>query len=169
MAVLDLQDISVEQDVVFGRGGNRDLLCDIYRPSPAHTKRTAIIHMHGGGFVGGSKAGAREARPLAALGYTCIAGTYRTVPDAVWPAQIHDVKACIRWVRANAGSLDVEADKIVVLGYSAGGRLALIAAGTQDDGEFEGEGGQPGVSTSVAACVAFYAAIGTGPGEKPHV
>jgi acetyl esterase/lipase len=161
MAVIDVQGVEVEQDIVFGRGGDRQLRCDVYRPAPAVSKRTAVIHLHGGGFRAGSKAGARLARPLAALGYTCLSASYRLAQEAVWPAQIQDVKACIRWARANAGTLGVDTDKVVVLGYSAGGRLALIASGTPNDPGLEGDGGAPGVDTRVAACVAFYAPVET--------
>jgi acetyl esterase/lipase len=90
------------------------------------------------------------------MGYTCISTQYRLSQEAKWPSQIQDVKACIRWVRANAGTLGIDPDKIVVQGHSAGGHLALIAAGTQNRADYEGEGGHPGVSTSLAACVAFY-------------
>src|SRR5438552_7288133 len=118
MAVMDSELVAVEQDVVFGTGGSRELRCDIYRPPAGANKRTAILHLHGGGFRGGSKAGAREARPLAARGYTCVAGSYRLMEHGQWPAQIQDVKAALRWMRANAGRLGVDADKLVVLGYS---------------------------------------------------
>jgi acetyl esterase/lipase len=154
MAVVE--SIEVEQDVVCGRAGSKELLCDIYRPAPARTKRTAVIHLHGGGFLRGNKAGARMARPLAELGYTCVSSSYRLADEAAWPAQIHDVKTCIRWVRTHAGSLDVEANRVVLLGYSAGARLTVIAGGTQNEPSLEGDGGLPGVGTQIAACVAFY-------------
>ncbi len=156
MAVQDALHVEVEQDVVFGRGGDRDLLCDVYRPAPERTKHTAVVHLHGGGFRGGSKAGARLARPLASLGYTCVSASYRVMDQAFWPAQIHDAKAAIRWTRAHAGELGVVAEKVVVLGYSAGGRLALVAAGTPNDASLEGDSGSADAGTEVAACVAFY-------------
>jgi acetyl esterase/lipase len=121
-----------------------------------------VVHLHGGGFRGGSKAGARLAPPLAGLGYTCVSATYRVMSQAFWPAQIHDAKAAIRWTRAHAGELGVAPDKVVVLGYSAGARLALIAAGTQNDSALEGDSGTPGAGTGIAACVAFYAPTSRG-------
>jgi acetyl esterase/lipase len=145
MAVLDpsdVQAVALEENVVFGHGGGRELLCDIYRPSPQATKRTAVIHLHGGGFRAGSKAGARLARPLAVLGYTCVSASYRLLPER-WPAQLEDVKSAISWTRKNASDLGVEPDKLVLLGYSAGGYLALVTSAQPD--------------TQVAACVAFYA------------
>ena len=145
MAVLDpseVKAVALEENVVFGQAGGRELLCDIYRPSPQTTKRTAVIHLHGGGFRAGSKAGSRLARPLAALGYTSISSSYRLLPDR-WPAQLDDVKSAIAWTRQNASELGIESDKVVLLGYSAGGYLALVTSAQPD--------------LKVAACVAFYA------------
>jgi len=150
----------VEKNVVFGRGGDVELKLDVYRPASA-SKRTAIIHYHGGGFARGSKDGlANAVAPLTALGYVNIAAQYRLAGVAKWPAQIHDVKAAIRWTRANASRLDIDPTRIVIAGYSAGGHLALFAAGTQNVSEFEGSNGTPGVSTSLAGCLAYYAVAG---------
>jgi len=150
---------NVESDVVFGKGGEMDLHLDIYRPTGGPEKKMAIIHIHGGGFTQGSKAGvAGSSRAFAGLGYVSIATQYRLAGQAKWPAQIEDVKAAIRWTRANASRLNIDADKIAVAGYSAGGLMALVAAGTGDKKELEGNGGNAGVSTKVAACVSFYAA-----------
>lgn len=153
---------AVEKDVIFGKGGDVDLKLDVYRPAVA-SKGTAIIHYHGGGFARGSKDGlAGAVGPLGALGYVNIAAQYRLAGAARWPAQIHDVKAAIRWTRSNASSLGIDPERIVIAGYSAGGHLALFAAGTQNMSEFEGSNGTPGVSTSLAGCLAFYAVTGGG-------
>ena len=153
---------AVERDVVFGQGGGMDLHCDIYRPpASAPAKRTAIIHYHGGGFARGSKEALAEKLPrYTKRGYVSIAAQYRLSGVAKWPAQIEDVKACIRWTRANADRLGIDPAKIAIAGYSAGGLLALFASGTQDRPEFEGTGGSPGVSTKLAACFSFYAVTG---------
>ena len=149
--------VAVEKDVVFGKGGDMELRCDVYRPPAGTGKRMATIHLHGGGFTGGSKDGLTERiRPLAARGYVSIAAQYRLAGDAKWPAQIEDVKAAIRWTRANAASLGIDPARIAVVGYSAGGHLALMAAGTQNRPELEGRGGHAGVGTQVVACAAYY-------------
>jgi acetyl esterase/lipase len=149
--------IAIEKNIVFGKGGATDLHLDIYRPPAGTEKRMATIHIHGGGFTGGSKDTLVErVPPYAARGYVAIAVQYRLVGEAKWPSQIEDVKAAIRWARANAKSLGFDAEKLAVVGHSAGGQLALFAAGTARRPEFEGKGGTPGVPTDVAACCAYY-------------
>lgn len=159
MAVSAGQSISIDKDVVFARVGGRELLCDVYRPPATESKRTAVVHLHGGGFTRGAKEGARTARALAAAGYVGVASQYRLAHEARWPAQIEDVRSAIRWTCDHAADLDVDPDKIAVLGHSAGGRLALIAAGSADTPAANQGAGT--LSSKVAACVAFYAAAGS--------
>lgn len=150
----------VEKDIVFGKGGDLDLLLDVYHPPEGVTpKRMGIVHLFGGGFyVGNKNAGyiVNDAHALARLGYTSVSATYRLQSQASWPAQIHDTKAAIRWTRANAQRLGIDADKIAVAGYSAGGMLSLMAAGTNGMKEFEGDGGNAGISSDVQACIGAY-------------
>jgi acetyl esterase/lipase len=156
----DIGKLRAEKDIVFGKGGDMDMTLDVYRPPAGVTeKRMAIIHLFGGGFFAGNKNAGyiiNDAKALGNRGYTSVSANYRLQTQAKWPAQIHDVKAAIRWTRANAAKIGVDADKIVVAGYSAGGMLALLAAGTNDNPEFEGTVGTPGVSSKVNACIGVY-------------
>ena len=156
----DTGNLRVEKDIVFGKGGSIDLTLDVYQPPAGVTpKRMAIVHLFGGGFfVGNKNAGyiVNDVKALGARGYTNISANYRLQQQSSWPAQIHDVKAAIRWTRANAAKLGVDANKIAVAGYSAGGMLALMAAGTNGKKEFEGDGGNAGVSSDVNACIGVY-------------
>ena len=153
-----MSSVTVEKDIVFGRGGDVDLLLDVFRPPAEVDKHVAVIQVYGGGFRNGSKDRHVDdrAKELAERGYTGVTCNYRLSGVAKWPAQVHDVKAAIRWTRANAEYLGVEPDKICIAGYSAGGQLAMICAGSPDDADLEGGGGNAGVSSAVAACVGFY-------------
>ncbi|MGD8339890.1 MAG: alpha/beta hydrolase [Gammaproteobacteria bacterium] len=156
----DTGDLRAERDIVFGKGGDADLLLDVYHPPEGVTpKRMAIVHLFGGGFFVGSKNAGyiiNDAKALGARGYTSISANYRLQSEGSWPAQIHDTKAAIRWTRANADRLGIDADKIAVAGYSAGGMLSLMAGATNGRADFEGDGGNAGVSSDVTAAIGVY-------------
>src|SRR5215470_8423376 len=159
-------DLRVDSNIVFGKGGDIDLLLDVYHPPEGVTpKRMGIIHLFGGGFTTGNKNAAyivNDVRALGRLGYTNISANYRLTSQGLWPAQIHDTKAAIRWVRANAAKIGIDEDKIAIAGYSAGGLLSLLAAGTNGVAEFEGNGGNAGVSSNVQASIGVYPLASTG-------
>ncbi len=126
-----------ERDVVFASAGGVDLALDIDRPE-GETTRTAIIFLHGGGWRVGSREAMRPvARRMAAHGFVGLPAQYRLLDQDPWPAQLHDVKAAIRWTRAHADALGIDPARIVLWGSSAGGHLALMAAGTANDPAFE--------------------------------
>ena len=150
--------VSVEEDVVFGTGGGRDLHCDVYTPPGPIENAPAVVILHGGGWRQGNRSQLRGYGILLGReGYVCVAPEYRLTPESRWPAQIHDVKAAIRWTRANAAKLGIDPERIAIEGNSAGAHLALLAAGTPNVAAFEGNGGNEGVSTHVAAAIGVYA------------
>ena len=146
----------VTSDVVFAHAGERPLRLDLYEPA-GERRATAAILIHGGGWVQGSKVMlAEHARLLAAEGFTTFAVEYRLTPEAVWPAQIHDVKRAVRWVRGQATRFGFDAGKIVLQGHSAGAHLALLAAGTPDELRLDPPEADRSVSAAVAAVAAVY-------------
>lgn len=165
-------DLRIDSNIVFGKGGDIDLLLDvIHPPADVTSKRMAIIHLFGGGFTSGSKnAGyiVNDSRALGKLGYTNISANYRLQAQGLWPAQIHDLKAAIRWTRANAAKIGIEPNRIAVAGYSAGGLLSLLAAATNGMAEFEGAGGNAGVSSDIQASIGVYplASFADSPGNS---
>ena len=122
----------VESDIVCRSANGRELKIDLYRPEGvAVPTRTAVLVIHGGGWVMGHRSMmAPLASQLADKGFLAIAVEYRLVSEAPWPAQLDDVVAAVRWTADNAERLGIDPDRIVVAGGSAGGQLAMLAAAT---------------------------------------
>ena len=154
----DAGRVTIEEGVVFGTGGGRELRADVFVPPGEVRDAPAVLLVHGGGWRTGDRTQLRGYGVLLGRrGYVCVACEYRLVPESPWPAQIHDVKAALRWLRANAARLGVDPERISIEGNSAGAHLALLAAGTPGHPDFEGEGGNPGVPTDVSAAIGVYA------------
>lgn len=143
-----------ETGVHFATVDGHRLFLDLFRTARQPGERApAVIYVHGGGWHGGDRADV-PGEFMAEAGFITISIDYRLTGVASFPAQIHDVKAAIRWVRANADDLGIDPDRIGLWGHSAGGHLALLAATTGDDPALEGKVGVTGVSSAVCAVVA---------------
>ncbi|MEX0942322.1 MAG: alpha/beta hydrolase [Pseudomonadales bacterium] len=150
-------NVAIQDNVVFGQGGGRDLKCDVFTPPDEKQDRIGILLIHGGAWSQGDKSQLRGyGIQLARYGFLCVCAEYRLSGESVWPAQIEDCKAALRWMRANSASLGLDPKRIAVSGNSAGAHLALILGGTPGEGEFEGQGGNAGIDTSVGAVIAIY-------------
>ncbi len=157
--------VELSEDVVFGSANGRELKCDVFMPPTGGTGRRAVLLVHGGAWVVGDKTQLRGyGFLLGREGIVCVACEYRLAKEARWPGQLHDVKAAIRWMRANADEMGIDPERIVVCGASSGGHLALMAAATSDRADLEGEGGHPGQRSDVAAVVSFYGPTRLEPG-----
>lgn len=161
--------VQVENGVVFGTGGERELRCDVFTPPAGTANGVGLLLIHGGAWAQGDRSQLRGyGILLGRLGYTSVACEYRLSGEAKWPAQLEDVKAALRWMRASSAQLGIDADKIAVSGNSAGAHLSLMLAATQDTRVFDGSGGHAGVSTHVGASIAFYAPTNLGVRSAPE-
>ncbi len=146
--------VVLRKGVVVGKAGGRSLLGDLYTPTVAAALRPAVVVVHGGGWRRGRPESVRGfGELLGQAGFICLLAPYRLAMEAPWPAQIEDVKCDIRFLRASSDSLAVDPDRIGVLGDSAGGHLALMAAVSSP---FEGNGGHAEYSSAVAAVGSMY-------------
>jgi len=149
--------VSIKEGIVIGEGGGRSLEADIFLPPLEEKNRPAVLFIHGGGWIEGDRSQLRGyGILLARLGFVCMCNSYRLSNESIWPAQIQDVNCAIRYLRANATDLGLDPDRIGVSGNSAGGHLSLMAAATNYDQIFEGEGGSNEVSSKIKAVCAIY-------------
>lgn len=145
-----------ERNIPYGTGGDRPLLLDFAPPVRGGGVNPLVIWVHGGGWAGGSRENPTY-REMAGHGFATASISYRFSDEAPFPAQIHDVKAAIRFLRANARRFGIDPLRIGIWGHSAGGHLASLAGMTGDLAELEGEGGSPGVSSAAQAVVPLAA------------
>jgi acetyl esterase/lipase len=130
---------------------------DLHRPALA-VKCPVVVYVHGGGWRAGSRADV-PVMGLLDYGFAVASVDYRLSTRAPFPAQIHDIKAAIRFLRAKAGELGIDASRIAVCGSSAGGHLAAITGVTNGHEELEGSVGQHlDQSSRVDAIATFFGA-----------
>lgn len=150
------------KDIEYGNiGGTRPLLLDLYQPATAGSElRPGLIFIHGGAWKSGNRSDYKYYTGLfAKRGYVVATISYRFSSEAKFPAAVEDAKCAVRWMRANASQYHVDPNKIAVIGGSAGGYLALMVGYTSDIPEFEGSGGNAGVSSRVQAVVDLYGPV----------
>jgi acetyl esterase/lipase len=129
---------------------------DLYVPEKASLPLPVIIWVHGGGWQNGSKDGCPPLRQgFIAQGYAVASLDYRLSGDAVFPAQIEDCKAAIRWLRAHANEYGLNPDRFGVWGSSAGGHLVALLGTSGDEKAFD-VGEHLDVSSRVQAVCDFY-------------
>ena len=152
---------NVERDIVYATVNGRDLPLDLYLPekgtesteSNVNDKlRPVIVWIHGGGWRNGGKGNGGRARGAVDRGYALVDVEYRLSGEAIFPAQVQDCKAAIRWVRANAKKYALDPDRIGVIGSSAGGHLAAFLGTSGDTAEFDTESNAGHSSRVQAVC-----------------
>lgn len=165
-------------------GSDRELKMNVFRPAGATGATPVLVFIHGGAWMMGSyecddalntttttsstssnavqnavvnDSAYKTFKRVLNNGITFVSVDYRLSGEAAFPAQIHDVKGAIRYLRANADKLGIDPERIAVAGNSAGGHLTVEVATTSDIEELEGNvGGNLEYSSKVMAAVDFY-------------
>lgn len=141
--------------VKYAQGQAAPLLADVYLPKESGL-HPAIIFVHGGGWVGGSRENWSELiAPFAQQGYVGVANDYDLSPAVHFPTALLQCKESVRWLRAHASEFHVDPKRIAIAGGSAGGELAALVALTGEDTRYQGTGAFQTFSSSVKAAVLY--------------
>ena len=149
--------IDVKNDVVYTKAGGDELKVDVAYPAEGDGPFPAVLVIHGGGWRGGNKSDMRPAlAEFARKGYVAASPQYRFCPKDVFPAQVHDVKAAVRWLKANAKDYKANPDKVGAVGFSAGGHLSMLLGFTGPADGLEGDAPEGSPDTKIRAVVNYF-------------
>ena len=143
-------------DVEYAKIGTKSLKANIFLPEKGDGPFPLVIHIHGGGWSGGSyKSLPPNAEELIAGGYAVASIQYRLSGEAIFPAAIQDCKLAVRWLRANAKQYNFDPDRFAAWGSSAGGHLVALLGTSGGVKEFE-VGDHPEASSKVQAVCDWF-------------
>ena len=131
---LKSDNIIAKENLVYKKIDKKEIKTDVYIPNNGDKRKyPAVLLIHGGGWLTGSKENERVmAQHLAMNGYTAVTASYRLGAEAQYPAAVLDLKDAVKWMRENAEDFQINKDKIAVLGASAGAQLATLLGVTPD-------------------------------------
>jgi len=148
--------VRADKDIPYVPGDDKAQRLDLYLPEPAaETPLPLIVCIHGGGWRGGSKAWCPMLY-MVGRGYAVASVEYRFSQQAVFPAQIQDCQAAIRWLRANSQKYHFDPQRIGVIGASAGGHLVALLGTAGGKQSFAPIGGNDDQSDRVQAVCDYY-------------
>ncbi len=146
----------VYPDRVYGSQNGVALKLDIWKPRDSNSPAPTLIYFHGGGWVFGDRTGAvPNVIPYVDMGWNVVNVEYRMAATSLAPAAVEDCRCALRWVIRNAKEYNIDPERLVLSGHSAGGHLALITALLQSDAGLDRN--CPGTEPlQVAAVVNWY-------------
>jgi len=155
------KNVTTIRDIPYADNDNPRQKLDLFLPKTRKSDKPlpVVAFIHGGAWLAGNKnGGGRMVAPYVASGeYAGASIAYRLSQEAIWPAQIHDCKAAIRWLKANAKKHKLDPDRIAVWGTSAGGHLAAMLGVSGDVKQLEGKiGGNLEFDSRVACVVNWF-------------
>jgi acetyl esterase/lipase len=146
-----------ELNIVYTKAGTDELKLDVSRPDGKDGLFPAVVLIHGGAWRAGNKSDVRGiSSEFTKRGYVVVAPQYRFCPKETFPAQVHDVKAAVRWIKTNAKKYQVDPERIGAMGFSAGGHLALMLGLTGPSDGLEGDVPAGAPDSRVKAVVNYF-------------
>lgn len=155
METSENKDHIVHRNLEYAKMDNHSLLLDLYIPHEGIAPRPLIVWIHGGAWRAGSKEHC-PARMLLNEGFAVASINYRLSHQATFPAQIHDCKAAIRWLRAHAEDYDIDSQRIGAWGSSAGGHLVALLGTSGGVKALEGDLGHLDQPSNVQAVCDWF-------------
>jgi len=154
-------EVVTEKDIQFAKVDGISLELNLHMPERYIGYAPVVIAIHGGAWTGGDKADyGLIAEEIASHGFVVASINYRFSSDEIFPAQIHDVKAAVRWIRANAEERGFDTDNIGVIGSSSGAHLAALLGTSGEVRSLEGNvGNNLDYSSQVQAVVDLYGPV----------
>ncbi len=151
--------VDYKPDLTYRTLGKAELKLDLARPAAGNGPFPAVVILNGGNWMdlgGDRKFCTQILLQLAEHGYVAVAVTHRSVTAAAFPAQIHDAKAAVRWLRGHAEKYRIDSDRIGAVGFSSGGHLALLLGSTTPEDKLEEPDANKRLSSRVQAVVSYY-------------
>jgi acetyl esterase/lipase len=164
----DEPKVKTERDIVYTKAGGTELKLDVVAPEQGEGPFPAVLVIHGGAWRAGDKG---QVGPVltqfATRGYVAVSPQYRFCPKEPFPAQVHDVKAAVRWMKAHARERRIDPDHIGAMGFSAGGHLALMLGVTGPGDGLEGDASAGAPDTRIKAVVNYFGPTDLGAKDIP--
>jgi acetyl esterase/lipase len=159
-----------ELNIVYAKAGSTELKLDLARPAQGDGPFPAVLVIHGGAWRGGNKSDTGPLLPeFVRHGYVAVSPQYRLCPQETFPAQVHDVKAAVRWLKTNAKKYRIDPERIGAIGFSAGGHLALMLGVTGPNDGLEGDVSTGAPDSRVKAVVNYFGPTDLGAQDIPDV
>lgn len=143
-------------NIEYANVNGKSLLADLYLPEKSDKLAPVVLYVHGGGWVAGDKHEGVLAAMSLPNDYAVVSINYRFSSEAVFPAQIYDCKAAVRWIRAHAKFYNLDSAHIGAWGASAGGHLVALLGTSGDVKELEGDEGNLDQSSRVEAVCDWF-------------
>ncbi len=162
--------VKTEYNLIYNQVGPTELKLDLVRPAEGEGPFPVLVVIHGGAWRMGQKSLMRGMlMECARRGYVAIAPQYRFCPRETFPAQVHDVKAAVRWIKTHAARYRVDAAHVGAIGFSAGGHLALMLGVTGPEDGLEGDAPAGSPDTKIQAVVNYFGPTDLTAGDFPAI
>jgi acetyl esterase/lipase len=148
--------VEITRDVVYAQMGGRELALDLYWHPGADEPEPLVVWIHGGAWMSGNKSWMPPVLHLLDNGFAMASIDYRLSQEALFPAQIEDCKAAIRWLRTNAARYNLNPDCVGAWGESAGGHLAALLGTAGGVAAWDQQGGNREYSSRVQAVCDWF-------------